>query len=198
MSSELLSMLRMRPSKSLRHQDLNELSDQFVAVVTEQALRRCVYEYDAALRVCDDYCVRIRLEQASIPSPRLLALTEIMAELGKPPQFAGPVAQSRKSDIRQESRSTFPHAYAFFFVPAVYDRPPKNLLRPAPLDIFRRKKAGKIVSDNLFGCITLETHGSGIPTDNVSPQVQEEDGVVLNPIEEHLKLPFAISEVLLG
>src|SRR6202035_4003683 len=70
------------------------------------------------------------------------------------------------------------------------------LLRPSPLDIFRREEAGKVPADNLIGCVTFDSFGAGIPTENPALRVHHENGIVLDSIEEHPISFFAFSERL--
>jgi hypothetical protein len=83
------------------------------------------------------------------------------------------------------------------FVPAACGSYSEYLLRPAPRDIFRRKEAGKVVTNNLVGCVTFDPFGTGIPTDNLAPRVHHEDGVVMDSIEEQPISFFAFSEFVL-
>ena len=65
-------------------------------------------------------------------------------------------------------------------------------------DIFRGKEAGKILPNNLFGCVTFDSFGAGIPTDNPAPRVQQKDRVVMDSVQEHPIFFFAISKRSLG
>src|ERR1700694_3102416 len=71
---------------------------------------------------------------------------------------------------------------------------PEYLLRPAPLDIFRRKEAREVMTNNLFACVTFDSFGASIPTNNHSLWVQHEDRVVLDFVEEHSIFFFALPE----
>ena len=53
------------------------------------------------------------------------------------------------------------------------------------------------MTDNLFGCVTSDSFGTGIPTDDLPPRVQHEDGVVLDSVEEHAIFFLAIPECCL-
>ena len=75
---------------------------------------------------------------------------------------------------------------------------PEHLLRPAPLDIFRRKEAGIVLTDNLIGGVTFDPFGAGIPTDNPASRVQQKDRVVMDSVQEHPIFFFAISKRSLG
>src|ERR1035437_5069848 len=68
------------------------------------------------------------------------------------------------------------------------------LLRLTPFDIFRRKKAGKVVADDLVGSVTFDSFSTGFPTDNLAPRIHHEDRVVLDSVEEHLISCFAFPE----
>src|SRR3984893_12259275 len=71
---------------------------------------------------------------------------------------------------------------------------PKYLLRSAPLDIFGRKEAREVTTDNLFASVTFDSFGAGIPADNHSLWVQHENRVVLDFVEEHPIFFFAVPE----
>src|ERR1700736_3832349 len=74
---------------------------------------------------------------------------------------------------------------------------PEYLFRPAPLDIFRRKKARKVMTDNLFASVTFDSFGAGIPTNHHSLWIQHEDRVVLDLVEQYSIFFFAVPERLL-
>src|ERR1700726_2060529 len=74
---------------------------------------------------------------------------------------------------------------------------PEYFLRPAPLDIFRRKEAREVKTDDLFAPVTFNSFGTGIPTNHRSPWVQHENRVVLDLVEEHPIFFFAVPEGLL-
>src|SRR5688572_22145022 len=71
---------------------------------------------------------------------------------------------------------------------------PKDLLRPVPVNIFGRKKAGIALTDNLVGRVALDTFGTGVPTHHPARRVQHENGVVLDTIEEHSEILLAVPE----
>src|ERR1044071_4010697 len=48
------------------------------------------------------------------------------------------------------------------------------------------------MADNLFGCITLESLGSGVPTDYQTLRVQHKDRVALDSIKKHPVFFFAV------
>jgi len=52
------------------------------------------------------------------------------------------------------------------------------------------------MTDNLIGCVTLDSFGAGIPTENPALGVHHVNGIVLDPIEEHPISFFAFSERL--
>jgi hypothetical protein len=79
-----------------------------------------------------------------------------------------------------------------FFVPSTGSGESEYLFRPSTLDVFRRKEAGKVMADYLIGCVPFDSFGAVIPTENPAPCVHQKNGVVLNSIEEHPKLFFAV------
>ena len=50
------------------------------------------------------------------------------------------------------------------------------------------------MADNLFGCVTFDSFGAGIPTDNLSSRVQHYNRVVLDSVEEYPIFLFAVPE----
>src|SRR6202521_1007747 len=74
---------------------------------------------------------------------------------------------------------------------------PDHLFRLTTLDIFRRKEAREVMTDNLFASVTFDSFGTGIPTNNHSLWVQHEDRVVLDFVEEHSIFFFALPELFL-
>ena len=64
------------------------------------------------------------------------------------------------------------------------------------LDVFRGKETGKIAPDNLFHTVALDALRPGIPTHNPALRVEHENGVVLNSVEQHPVLFFAVPQRL--
>jgi hypothetical protein len=54
-----------------------------------------------------------------------------------------------------------------------------------------------VLSDDLFGVITLDAFGSAIPSHNSSLRIDHEDRVILDPFHEQLELLFARSQCLM-
>ena len=52
------------------------------------------------------------------------------------------------------------------------------------------------MADNFFGCVTFDSFGTGIPTDNLALGVQHKDRVIMNSIDEHPIFFFAVLERL--
>ena len=61
---------------------------------------------------------------------------------------------------------------------------PQDLLRPALLDVVRRKETRKILTGDLLIGETRHPLRTGIPTANLAQRTQHEDGVVLDPLNE--------------
>src|ERR1700730_14631795 len=74
---------------------------------------------------------------------------------------------------------------------------PEYFVRPAPLDIFRRKEAREVMTNNLFASVTFDSFGASIPTNNHSLWVQHEDRIVLDFVEEQPIFFFAIPKSVL-
>ena len=183
--------------KAFGNDVLDLLPDQFVAAVAELLLRLHVQQDDLSALVYHHHGVGRRFEQAAILRSRLLALAEIAADLRKSPQISGGIAQRRVGHTLEKSGAVFAHAHALFFMAATAGRYPKQFLRPASLDIFRREEAGKVVTDNLFGGVAFHALGSGVPADHLALGVQHEDGVVLHSVEQHPVFLFAVPQSFL-
>src|ERR1700721_984913 len=82
-------------------------------------------------------------------------------------------------------------------MPPVRGSHSEYFVRRAPLDIFRRKEAREVMTDNLFASVTFDSFGASIPTNNNSVRVQHEDRVVLHFVEEYPILFFAIPQCVL-
>ena len=52
------------------------------------------------------------------------------------------------------------------------------------------------MTDNLIGCVAFDSFGAGIPTEDAALGVHHENGIVLDPVEEHPISFFAFSERL--
>src|ERR1700730_14550487 len=74
---------------------------------------------------------------------------------------------------------------------------PEYFVRPAPLDIFRRKEAREVMTNNLFASVTFDSFGASIPANNHSLWVQHEDRIVLDLVEEHPIFFFALPKSFL-
>ena len=84
------------------------------------------------------------------------------------------------------------------FVPPGCGTQLEHLFWPGQLDIFRRKEAREVVTDNFIGFVSFDTFGAGVPTDDPSLWVQREDRVVLDFIEKDPIFFFALPERVLG
>ena len=206
-AADLLRQRVFRGSKIVRDQPLREtlrddvrhlLPDELIAVVAELLLGLKIQQHDLAALVHHHHRIRSRLQQPAILRARLLAFAEIATDARKPPQISGRVVQGREDDTRQELRAVFPHAHAVFFQPAAGSGQPEYLLRPAPRDIVRRIKTGKISADDLVGAVTLDLFGPGVPSDNLALRVHHDDRMVPHFVEEHPISLLAVLQRLLG
>src|ERR1035441_7130778 len=110
--------------------------------------------------------------QPAVPCLRFLLLAQIAADLGKPAQVSRWVAQRDEGGAGQKLSTVSPHARAGFVVPAACGGYSEHLFRPALLDIFRKKKAGVIVADNLIRGVSHDSLRAGAPTGNLAMRVQ--------------------------
>ena len=79
---------------------------------------------------------------------------------------------------------------------AVGSGQPEYLFGPAPLEFFLGKEARIVAAHNFFGLVALDSLSAGVPTDNLSPWVKHKNRIVLNPVEQHPILFFAVTERL--
>ena len=98
--------------------------------------------------------------------------------------------------LAKKPGAIFPHPHALFFVPAAGSGDGEHLLRAAALDVFRGKETGKVAPDNLFRAVALDALRPGIPAHNLALRVQHENGVVLDSVEQHPVLFFAVPQRL--
>src|ERR1700674_3577825 len=89
--------------ETLRNDVLHLLPYEFITVVSELFLRLQIQKNDFSALVYHHHCIRGRLQQPSVLLPRLLRLAEITADLRKPSQISGRIAQRDEDDMRQES-----------------------------------------------------------------------------------------------
>jgi hypothetical protein len=54
-----------------------------------------------------------------------------------------------------------------------------------------------VLSDNLFGLITLDAFGSAVPSRDSSLRIEHEDRVVLDPLHKQLELLLAYAQCLI-
>src|SRR6266516_3428518 len=62
--------------------------------------------------------------------------------------------------------------------------------------VFLRVEARVVLSDDLFGAITLDAFGSAIPSRDSSMRIEHEDRVILDCLHQQLEMPFAVSQCL--
>ena len=182
--------------EALGNDVLDLLPHQFVAAVAELFLRLHVQQDDLSARVHHHHGIGSRFQQPAVLRSRLLAFAEIAADLGKAAQISRRIAQRGAGDIGQKPGAIFPHPHALFFVPAAGGGDGEHFLRAAALDVFRGKETGKIAPDNLFRAVALDALRPGIPTHNPALRVQHENGVVLDSVEQHPVLFFAVPQRL--
>ena len=93
--------VRVQPFREALRNDVLYLPPQeFIAVVPELFLRLNIQQDDLPTRVYHHHRIRSRLQQPAVLRLRLLALAEIVADLGKSAQIAGRVAQRCEGNAR--------------------------------------------------------------------------------------------------
>src|SRR5580692_8248245 len=205
--SDLLGQRFGRASRTVRDQPFREtlrndvlhfLPDKFIAAVSKLLLRLHIQKNDLTVLVHHHHSVRRRFEQSAVLSIRLCALAEIAADDGKSAQISGEVARRRVGGSHEKAPAVFPHAHPLFFIRAACRCHPKDFCWPASLDIFWRKKTGKVLTGDLFELATSHSFSTGIPTSNFAFGTQHQYGVVLDPLNEPPVLLFAVAERYLG
>ena len=63
--------------------------------------------------------------------------------------------------------------------------------------VFLRVEAREVLSDDLFGAITLDAFGSAVPSRDSSLRIEHEDRVVLDCLHQQLELLLAPSQCLM-
>ena len=174
------------------------LAQKLIAAVAELLLRLGIEQDNLSVLIHDYHSVRSRLQQPAVPCLRLLVLGQVAADFRKPAQVSGGIAQRDEGDAGQKLGPISAHVHAIFFVAAVCGSQAEHLFRSAPPDIFLKKEAGKVVADDLFGGIPLNMLRAGAPTDDLASRVQHEDRVVMDSVQEHPVLFFALLEQFLG
>jgi hypothetical protein len=127
------------------------------------------------------------LQQAAGVFLRLAALGQVPGDLGEAPQRAGPVSQGGDDDVGPEHRTVLAHAPALVLEAAVGGSAPQLLVRPAPVHGLLRIKAREMLADDLASPVALDARGAGVPGSNVTLRVQEEDGVILDALDQQTK-----------
>src|SRR5690349_23935114 len=72
------------------------------------------------------------------------------------------------------------------------------VLRLTALHVFLRIKHSEVLSDNFFGAVTLESRGSGVPTNHISGGIQLENPVFLHTLNQQTEALFAFAQSALG
>ena len=81
-------------------------------------------------------------------------------------------------------------------MPAVFGGQSEYFLRPAPLDIFRRKEAREVTTDDFFSFVSFDSLSTGIPIENLPSRIDHEDRVALDSVEDQTIALFTLSERL--
>src|SRR5438034_4786249 len=88
-------------------------------------------------------------------------------------------------DIGPKTRAVLAEAPTLRFGAIFGRRPIERLDRPAELRVFRGLETRKVAAEDLFGAISVETFGPGVPAHHASRRVQHEDPTVLHALHQH-------------
>src|SRR5262249_25541604 len=94
------------------------------------------------------------------------------------------IAQGRDDDVGPEAAAVLAQAPALVLV---LPRSGGDLQLPRRLArcyILRRIEAREVLADDLRGAVALDALGAGVPGEGAGLRVEEEDGVVLDPLDE--------------
>src|ERR1700736_4375116 len=79
---------------------------------------------------------------------------------------------------RPESGSIFSYSPSLFRKPTLGDGCAELVFRPSLLDGIRGVEGRKMSTDNLVRLVTVVALGSGVPTREVPPSIEKENGIV--------------------
>jgi hypothetical protein len=121
----------------------------------------------------------------------------IARHLGEADQLASIVVDRIDHDACPEPTAVLADAPALGLMPSFrrgsQERAPRHAL---PL-ILLRVEAREVLSDDLFGAITLDAFGAAVPRRDSSLRIEHEDRVVLDSLHQQLELLFALSQCLI-
>src|SRR5262249_43998155 len=128
---------------------------------------------------------------------RNLPPRQVPRDLGEAAQGPGFVAQRRRQRERPEGRAVAAHAPAFALVPSFSRRQLERALRLPALDILHRVKAREGAADDFRGCIALDLLSALVPAGHPSFRVEQENGVVLDAVEQGAEALLRLLQQLL-
>src|SRR6185312_8285230 len=116
----------------------------------------------------------------------LAPLGQIPRDLGESDELATVVTQRGDDDVGPEARAVLPKAPAFILEAAgVRRRAQLELWKPLG-DQLGRVEDGEMLTDGLLGRVALQPLGAGVPTPDIAPGIEREDGVVGYALDQQL------------
>src|SRR6516165_3817336 len=122
------------------------------------------------------------------------AFRHVAGDLGKPDQVAGLVVHGVDDYVRPEPRTILADTPTLRLDPAIPSRGHQHMPRQAVFLIRGAVKHGKMLTNNLFCPIALDTLGTGIPVGDDAFCIQHEDGVVYYTPDEKPEPAFALTK----
>src|SRR5262245_3522679 len=121
----------------------------------------------------------------------------IARHLGKADQLASIVVDRIDHDACPESAAVLADAPALGLMTPFRPRLQEQAHRHTFPLILVRVEAREVLSDDLFGAITLDVFGSAVPRRDSSLWIEHEDRVILDSLHQQLELLFAPAQGLM-
>jgi hypothetical protein len=122
---------------------------------------------------------------------------DIARHLGKADQLASIVMDRIDHDACPEPTAILADAPALGLMAPFRLRSQERAHRHAFPLILLRVETREVLSDDIFGAITLDAFGSAVPSRDSSLRIEHEDRVVLDPLHQQLELLLARSQCLM-
>src|SRR5690606_15397585 len=114
----------------------------------------------------------------------LSPLRQVTRDLRETCKSAVLIPKRGDHDVRPESRTILADAPTFVLESTLHSRSPQFLLRPTIGNPVRWIKPGHVRTYDFVRRVTLDTLGTGIPTNHNTLRVQHENCVITDPFDQ--------------
>src|SRR5271154_2963467 len=117
----------------------------------------------------------------------LLALSNVAGDLAETAQLAVGAVYRREDHVSPKLGTVLAHPPPFALEAAILPRHFQLVGRLACLDIFGRKKATVMLTDDFCGSVSLDTLRTFVPAYDPALRIQHQDRIVLDALDQQSK-----------